>query len=210
MTGRDSHPVFASPIKSRPQYTGLSADPNARRHLIAAEGEGAAAVLELLGEAPAGFAARAEILFFTVTPLTSCRHRPRIAEFGPDRFETFATIEAVLAALDARLAAAKMGTRLYAAGTEGFVGRVIRLAIDHGVDHRSVVTEHRGSLARRVQCVHCKSFTEDVTTSVFECGPCGNLLFVRDHFSRRLAAFQGVCVNAEDRSVRPPAEEIYA
>jgi len=34
-------------------------------------------------------------------------------------------------------------------------------------------------------------------------------LLVRDHYSRRLAAFQGVCINAEDRSEIPPTEEIF-
>ena len=56
-----------------------------------------------------------------------------------------------------------MGTRLYAAGIEGFIGSVAAAALAVGVDHNSVFTEHRGSLARRVQCVHCKGFTEDVT-----------------------------------------------
>jgi predicted RNA-binding Zn-ribbon protein involved in translation (DUF1610 family) len=108
------------------------------------------------------------------------------------------------------LATATMSTRLYAAGTEGFVGRVVTLAIGHHIDHKSVLTEHSGSRARRVQCVHCKHVTEDVTTSIFECGGCGVLLFVRDHYSRRLAAFQGVCVNAEDPTERPVPEETYA
>jgi predicted RNA-binding Zn-ribbon protein involved in translation (DUF1610 family) len=111
--------------------------------------------------------------------------------------------------LDALLNQATMGTRLYATGTEGFVGQVIALAIEHGIDHHSVITEHSGSLARRVQCVHCKGFTENVRVSIFQCGNCGNLLFVRDHYSRRLAAFQGVVVNAEEPGSKPPAEEIY-
>ena len=51
-----------------------------------------------------------------------------------------------------------------------------------------------------MQCVHCKGITEDVTTQPATCSHCGLLLLVRDHYSRRLAAFQGVCINAEDRS----------
>lgn len=199
--------MFASPIKSRPQYPGLKPALAAKRHLIAAEGEGATAVLALVGKAPTGFAAKAELLFAALS--SAGEAATRLEALGCDRFEAFPTVEATLAALGERLVQATMGTRLYAAGTEGFVGQVIKLAVENGVDHRSVVTEHSGSLARRVQCVHCKGFTENVTASIFECGHCGNLLFVRDHFSRRLAAFQGVCVNAEDRSVRPQAEEIY-
>ena len=60
-----------------------------------------------------------------------------------------------------------------------------------------------------MQCVHCKLTADAVTTSMYECEGCGNLLFVRDHYSRRLAAFQGVCVNAEDPTERPVAEDLY-
>ena len=60
-----------------------------------------------------------------------------------------------------------------------------------------------------MQCVHCKGITENVTTQPATCSHCGLLLLVRDHYSRRIAAFQGVCINAEDPSERPPIEEIF-
>jgi len=102
-----------------------------------------------------------------------------------------------------------MGTRLYIAGTEGFIGQAMAVALDHGMDHASVLTEHRGSLARRVQCVHCKGITEAVTTSIVPCGHCGLALLVRDHYSRRLAAFQGVNVDAEEPGSAPAPEEVF-
>jgi hypothetical protein len=34
-------------------------------------------------------------------------------------------------------------------------------------------------------------------------------LFVRDHYSRRLAAFQGVNIDAEDKGQIPPAVERF-
>ena len=86
---------------------------------------------------------------------------------------------------------ALMSTRLYATGSEPLIGSVIRTAIEHGIAHNSVFTEHRGSLKRRVQCVHCKGLTEDVTTNPVKCAHCGLTLIVRDHYSRRYAAFQG-------------------
>ncbi|MEI9901745.1 MAG: dimethylamine monooxygenase subunit DmmA family protein [Hyphomicrobium sp.] len=49
----------------------------------------------------------------------------------------------------------------------------------------------------RVQCVHCKGFTENVVASPVKCAQCGLTLAVRDHYSRRYAAFIGVCVDAE-------------
>ncbi len=96
-----------------------------------------------------------------------------------------------------------MGTRVYLAGTEGLIGQAMRLALEAGIDHAAIETEHRGSLKRRVQCVHCKGITEDVTTQPAVCAHCGLHLFVRDHYSRRIAAFQGVCIDAEEPGVLP-------
>lgn len=200
--------MMPSTIKSRPVYGGLRAMPTARHNLVAFEGDGVGAVLRMLVDAPAGFPGRTHLLY--ADPGGSARQDvDRLRALGAGRIDLFPSTGDVLGILDDLLDTATMGTRLYAAGTEGFVGRVVRLAIDHGIDHKSVLTEHSGSLARRVQCVHCKHVTEDVTVSVFECAGCGVLLFVRDHYSRRLAAFQGVCVNAEDPSERPSAEETY-
>ncbi|MET1046419.1 MAG: dimethylamine monooxygenase subunit DmmA family protein, partial [Hyphomicrobium sp.] len=82
-------------------------------------------------------------------------------------------------------------------------------AADYSIDHLSIRTEHRGSLMRRVQCVHCKGFTENVTTNPVTCAHCGLTLLVRDHYSRRLAAFQGVCIDAEVPGEVPATEAIY-
>lgn len=195
-----------STIKSRPVYPGLRAVPTARRNLVAVEGDGVHAVARMLVEAPDGFPGRTHVLY---TAAASSADVEQLRAVGVCSLDVLPDVEEVLAVLDGLLDRASMGARLYAAGGEGFVGRVVRLGIDHGIDHKSVLTEHSGSLARRVQCVHCKHFTEHVTVSVFECDGCGTLLFVRDHYSRRLAAFQGVCVNAEDRTQRPAPEEVY-
>jgi predicted RNA-binding Zn-ribbon protein involved in translation (DUF1610 family) len=102
-----------------------------------------------------------------------------------------------------------MGTQLYAAGSEGFIGQVLQVASEAGMDVQSVSTEHRGTLARRVQCVHCKGITENVSSSPFRCTHCGLALFVRDHYSRRIGAFQGVNVDAEVPGSIPPSRELY-
>jgi predicted RNA-binding Zn-ribbon protein involved in translation (DUF1610 family) len=60
-----------------------------------------------------------------------------------------------------------------------------------------------------MQCVHCKGITEDVATDPFQCSHCGLNLFVRDHYSRRLAAYQGVCIDAEDPGNVPAAKGLY-
>ena len=197
-----------SPIKSRPQYAGLQAVPSARRNLVAASGEGIRPVLRMLSDAPDGFAGRTHVLYVD-SDKSPGPELNRLRSLGTDRIDVLDSTDDVLRRLDGLLTTATMGTRLYAAGSEGFVGRVVVLAVGHGIDHKSVLTEHSGSRARRVQCVHCKHITEDVTVSILECAGCGVLLFVRDHYSRRLAAFQGVCANAEDLSERPVPQEAY-
>ena len=198
-----------SPIRSRPRYPGLHPVVTARHNVVAADADGVVAVLRMLTDAPPGFAERTHVVH-AGTEESSRNELARLRDLGTHRLDVVPTTDAALRLLDGVLASATMSTRLYAAGTEGFVGRVVILAIGHGIDHKSVLTEHSGSRARRVQCVHCKHVTEDVTVSIFECAGCGVLLFVRDHYSRRLAAFQGVCANAEDLSERPVPEEAYA
>ena len=42
------------------------------------------------------------------------------------------------------------------------------------------------------------------------CSGCGLSLLVRDHFSRRIGAFQGVCIDAEVPGTAPPPEAVFA
>lgn len=197
-----------SAIKSRPIYPGLKLDRRARRHLVAAEGEGALAVLDAFrGETDALAAAT---LIYTPGRSAGQGHEDALAGLGADTLHVMPSQETAMVRLEGFLANASMGTRLYAAGVEGFLGKVIAAGIRHGVDHQSIFSEHRGSLARRVQCVHCKGVTENVVATPFTCAHCGLNLFVRDHYSRRLAAFQGVVVDCETPGELPEREELYS
>ena len=193
-------------IRSRPTYGRLEPQ-NAPAHLLMADAEGGAAIVELVGRAPAGFVDAAEILY--VPGRGEADRRQALEALGCPRLYTGPSVHAALPRLRRSLERARMGTRLYLAGSEGLIGLAMREAMDAGHDHQGIQTEHRGTLARRVQCVHCKGVTEGVTTQPAECAHCGLLLLVRDHYSRRLAAFQGVNVNAEDPSEVPPMEEVF-
>ena len=196
-------------IKSRPVYGGITIDPHARRHIFALEGEGALALLE---QADTGFTpdvrSHSEVLY-TAGGSKGQDHDAALAALGPDMFWTGPSIATLVFRLKGSLNNARMGTRLYIAGTEGFIGKAMQVALDLGMDFNSIPTEHRGSLARRVQCVHCKGITENVTTSPFACSHCGLSLLVRDHYSRRLAAFQGVNIDAEEPGTAPAPEELF-
>jgi hypothetical protein len=58
--------------------------------------------------------------------------------------------------------------------------------------------------------VHCRASTENVRTNIVRCSGCSRWLLVRDHYSRRLAAYMGVMVDAEAPGELPPIREVYS
>ncbi|NQV97510.1 MAG: hypothetical protein HQ486_06905 [Acidimicrobiaceae bacterium] len=191
-------------IKSRPIYNGFDLGMPAQRHIFVLEGEGALALLEKVNPSHP-MLGQSEILY---SPVGSS-HEQAIVKLNAANFFTAPSSEILLNRFAAILSTATMSTRLYAAGTEGFIGAAVNVAARYGVKSASIVKEHRGSLRRRVQCVHCKGFNSDITASPFHCEHCKLYLFVRDHFSTRLNAFQGVCVNAEEPHLFPEPVELY-
>lgn len=199
--------MTVSTIKSRPIYPGLSPDLNARSNIIVCDKAGAAAVAELFSRADSAFAERATIILADSLSATETQTLSR--DLAPAAVEIQPTLADGMSRLRQLLETAPMGLRLYAAGSEPLIGSVVQAGIDFSIDHLSIRTEHRGSLKRRVQCVHCKTFIENVTTNPVKCTGCGLTLLVRDHYSRRLAAFQGVCIDAEVPGEVPPTEALY-
>lgn len=198
--------MLAAGIVSRPVYHGLVADTKAKSNLIVCEGEGAQAVLELAAKAPEGFFRKASILF---CPSAGTELASKLETLGADTVWVLPTPETVLFRLKVILSTSFMGTRLYVAGTEPFIASALKEAAAAGIINKSVIKEHRGSAKRRVQCVHCKGMTDNVITNPVKCSHCGLNLLVRDHFSYRLGAFQGVCIDAEVPGEAPPPEEVF-
>ena len=193
----DLTPVDAPSIRTRPVYAPLEPRP-ASLHLIVADGEGAEAITDMLAKADnrSEFLAAAHVMYTpgpNGTDLTA-----KLEALGAAQFYRAPTIPAMLPRLARVLSAAHMGTQFYLAGTEGLIGQAERDIMNTGFPHAAIQKEHRGSTVRRVQCVHCKGITENVTHDPFKCSHCGLSLFVRDHYSRRIAAFQGVNIDAED------------
>ena len=193
-------------ILSRPVYGQLLAR-NASHHLFIADAEGAQAILDLAVPDAKDFYQRTHIIY--IPRDSGTRFIAALESLNAKQFYQGPSIATALLRLKHTLLTAHMGTQIYLAGTEGLIGQAMQVALEAGVDHASIQTEHRGSKARRVQCVHCKGITEDVTTQPVNCAHCGLLLLVRDHYSRRYAAFQGVCINAEDPAYNPEKEEIF-
>jgi hypothetical protein len=102
-----------------------------------------------------------------------------------------------------------MGTRLYVAGPESFIGLAMKIALQFDLNKDEIRAEEVGTLARRVYCIHCRATTENVRTNVVSCTGCARWLLVRDHYSRRLAAYMGVMVDAEAPGELPQVMETY-
>jgi hypothetical protein len=183
--------------KSRPIYEKLRIDPDGRAHLIVTDLE---TVPQLVVES--------ELAGLNIESWVVARSAPGIAA-TPTNARAFRAVADLCAHLSHRLAREPVGLRLYAAGTEAFLWDVHNLARDAGMGPDEIFLTHAGSLRRRVYCTHCKSISEDVTTNIVTCRACGANLLVRDHFSRRLAAFMGVMVDAEAPGEVPAIEVVY-
>jgi dimethylamine monooxygenase subunit C len=195
-------PIDAPSIKSRPVYAPLEPR-QGKLHVIVADCRGAEAVTDMLTKANdrSSMLAAAHVMYCpgpTGTDLSA-----QLEAMGAAQFFRAPTIPALLPRLVRVLADAHMGTQFYLAGTESLIGQAEREIMATGFPFASIQKEQRGSTLRRVQCVHCKGITENVATDPFKCSHCGLNLFVRDHYSRRMAAFQGVNIDAEDPGLVP-------
>lgn len=199
--GLDAVKIELTPVapsmRSRPVYAPLEPRPG-KLHVIVADCAGAEAVTEMVDKANdrSAFLSAAHVMYCpgpTGTDLSA-----KLEALGAAQFFRAPTIPALLPRLVRVLSDAHMGTQFYLAGTESLIGQAEREIMATGFPFASIQKEHRGSTLRRVQCVHCKGITENVATDPFKCSHCGLSLFVRDHYSRRMAAFQGVNIDAED------------
>jgi ferredoxin-NADP reductase len=211
--------MLVTGIKSKPVYAPLQADLRGRYHLMLGLGVGAAPLLRVIAEmrsAAAQSLTNTRVLFVADgNGNAAAAHggeAPQVVEFraaslaGVQSFEdTPALLEQVRAILQESL----MGTRLYVAGPESFIGLVMKIALEFNLNTDEIRAEECGTLARRVYCIHCRATTESVRTNIVACIGCRRWLLVRDHYSRRLAAYMGVMVDAEAPGELPPLKEVF-
>jgi len=181
-------------IKSRPVYEPFRLDVAGRAHLIVTN----------LAEPPAEL----EDSLDDITVWTVKTIAPGVPAPATHNLRPFRSVAELLPQLALRLAQATVGLRLYAIGSEAFIWDAHNIAIAAGLAPTEIFTHHAGPSVRRVYCTHCRTMIEDVAVSITPCPSCGAHLFVRDHFSRRLAAFMGVIVDAEVPGDIPAAEAL--
>ena len=193
-------------IKSRPVYDRLEPLPGGLHHIIAGQGSGGRAMLRLLDEMAAS--AGPITLLYSQESFSGQDFLGQLQEHPQLPLHVHPSHQALIEALRTLLGEARMGTRLYLAGSESFLGSAMQVATHFDLNRDEVLREHSGTLVRRVWCVHCDTYTENVTQRVYDCPGCGVTLVVRDHYSRRLAAFQAVKADAEVPGELPEAEEL--
>lgn len=194
-------------IKSRPVYDELTPMATGSNHVAAAQGSGGGPLVRLLGEMDPAQLAATSVLYSTES-FTGKNHLAELEAFPVRELRVFPSNAEAVRGLDAFLAAAGMGTRLYLSGSEGFIGTSMQVATSYGMNKDEVLREHAGSFVRRVWCAHCGHYSENVSRRVFRCPGCERHLVVRDHYSRRLAAFQGVKADGEVPGELPDDEEL--
>jgi ferredoxin-NADP reductase len=204
--------MLVTGIKSKPVYAPLRADAGGRYHLMLASGPGAGAVLRVLEELQAAAPqalARTRVLMVAAQGQAAQGQAQPFERLGCAAVSRFDQPGALLHAFRQLLEESLMGTRLYVAGPESFIGLAMKIALEFDLNKDEIRAEEIGTLARRVYCVHCRATAEDVRTNIVRCGGCDRWLLVRDHYSRRLAAYMGVMADAEAPGELPEIREIY-
>jgi hypothetical protein len=211
--------MLVTGIKSKPVYAPLKADTRGRYHLMLGMGVGAAPLLRVIDEmrfAGAQGLQNTRVLFVPVgDDATAAANQSSAAEI--ERFraaavgnvQAFPGTPALLEEFRSTLGKSLMGIRLYVAGPESFIGLVMKIALEFNLNKDEIRAEECGTLARRVYCIHCRATTENVRTNIVRCVACDRWLLVRDHYSRRLAAYMGVMVDAEAPGELPPLKEVF-
>ncbi|MFK3795691.1 MULTISPECIES: dimethylamine monooxygenase subunit DmmA family protein [unclassified Pseudomonas] len=95
------------------------------------------------------------------------------------------------------LATCTVGTRLYLVGDEAFIWRIHALARSAGLQDDEIDMTLSVPGVRTVYCVHCGQRQPGTQQDSLQCSGCRVLLEIREHFSRRLGAYLGVCGNPD-------------
>ena len=119
--------------------------------------------------------------------------------------ESLPSSEALYLRLQMLLEQAQAGTRVYVCGDESFLWHVHRLARQAGLLGDEIELFKQGA-RRRLYCVHCGHFQDIGSEGECTCGQCRVKLFVREHFSQRLGAYMGVCIDPDS----PYAPEVQS
>jgi hypothetical protein len=95
------------------------------------------------------------------------------------------------------LVSATVGSHLYIMGDEAFIWRIHGEARSAGLENDEIDITRTIDGPRLVYCVHCGLTQAAGPLPLLTCIGCAVGLEVREHFSRRLGAYLGVCTNPD-------------
>lgn len=95
------------------------------------------------------------------------------------------------------LVSATVGSHLYIMGDEAFIWRIHGEARSAGLEDDEIDITRTIAGQRQVYCVHCGLTQAAGPEPLLSCIGCAVGLEVREHFSRRLGAYLGVCTNPD-------------
>jgi len=95
------------------------------------------------------------------------------------------------------LVSATVGSHLYIMGDEAFIWRIHGEARCAGLENDEIDITRTITGPRLVYCVHCGLTQAAGPEPLLTCIGCAVELEVREHFSRRLGAYLGVCTNPD-------------
>ncbi|MNZ36743.1 hypothetical protein D3C78_541720 [compost metagenome] len=173
----------AGVMRSKPVYAAVPPLPSAGRRLLVTQDASLAEAADLHGQLSADG-----------QPLELASLRGEAAWAGGQAScGAFDRLEVRLLSL---LSSAPVGTRLYVCGDESFLWSIYRLARSSGLLAEEIELVKVGS-CRELYCVHCATQQSIGAESTVTCSGCGVRLMVREHFSRRLGAYMGVCLDPD-------------
>ena len=194
-------------IRSKPIYSTLIWQPHATAHLVLVEGDaGAIAAIRLFQQMQP---MQRTLLIQLASDNVASKYSAALQAVVADELQIVSSDVLLAQALESFLSKATMGLRIYVAGSENFMWSVAEIAQGYGINEADIFKELTGTLARSVYCVHCKAITHHVHHNISKCDGCGRMLFIRDHFSRRLGAYMGLMVDAETPGELPEIMEIF-
>jgi ferredoxin-NADP reductase len=197
-------------IMSKPVYVPLAPDTGGRYHVLVGHGVGGEPLLRLISALEAAGSTKASRrLLYVASAEAPGEAEAAVRAADVASVTVYADSAALLADFRDLLEGSLMGMRLYVAGPEAFMGLVMGLAAKFNLNRDEIRAEECGSRARRVHCIHCRASTEDVVTNIVACSGCGRWLIVRDHYSRRYAAYMGVMVDAEVPGEIPEIRNVF-
>ncbi|MYM64945.1 dimethylamine monooxygenase subunit DmmA family protein [Pseudomaricurvus sp. HS19] len=177
---QDAEPVLGYEVKSRPVYPPVQKNSRAKYHLFVCQGD----MPEAMASVVEACEAVGHRLIEASDPVTAVQQLQQVTPELP------------------------LATCAYVAGDEAFIWTVAEALGAAGMIPEQIQPFAPADRSRHVFCCHCYHITSGVTHTPAACAGCQRLLAVTDHFSRKLAAYRGIQINAEDPADIPEPMEL--